>query len=85
MVENFPRSSEKTRDGGKNIKEFVTASWIAKALNTTSQNISLAGRRALNPNYRGDFIKPDATLDEGTPIWLKKKAEDYIRKKKVGK
>jgi len=61
--------------------ELVGAAWIAERLGTTQQNISLAGKRALKPGYRGDMVRPDA-VNEGRPLWIKEKAEKWISERK---
>ncbi|GAV11337.1 hypothetical protein [Paenibacillus sp. NAIST15-1] len=60
------------------IVEFVGAAAFAKMLGTSQQNVSKSGKRALDPNYRGDFLRPDA-ICEGRPLWLKEEAEKFAR------
>lgn len=62
----------------RKLKEYVGAVWLAERLGMTQQNVSLAGQRALKPTYRGDFLKPDASV-EGRPLWEKGNAIKYVR------
>jgi hypothetical protein len=59
------------------MKEYVGAVWLAERLAMTQQNVSLAGQRAMKPAYRGDFLKPDASV-EGRPLWEKMNAVKYV-------
>ncbi|MFW5438944.1 hypothetical protein [Paenibacillus apiarius] len=69
------------KNDSKQIPEYIGAETFAKMLDTTQQNVSKSGNRALDPNYRGEFLRPDA-LFEGRPLWVKKKAEEYATRKK---
>lgn len=58
--------------------QYVSASWLARELEMSPQYISKVGRKALSEDYGGDFIRPAAVLDDGTPIWDKRKAMEFI-------
>jgi len=58
---------------------LIGAAGFAKLLNTTQQNVSKSGKRALESDYRGDMLRPDAVC-EGRPLWIKVKAEEYAMK-----
>ncbi|REK68016.1 MAG: hypothetical protein C6P35_03340 [Cohnella sp.] len=60
--------------------EIMGAAAFAKLLGTTQQNVSLAGKRALSENYRGDFLQPDAVMD-GRPLWIAARARRYARER----
>lgn len=60
--------------------EYIGASTFAKMLGSTQQNISKSGKRALESDYRGNMLRPDALCD-GRPMWLKDRAEQYTAAK----
>jgi hypothetical protein len=62
------------------MQEYIGAAEFARLIGTSRQNVSLAGKRALNPNYRGTFPRPDAVQD-GHPLWHRDKAEAYARER----
>ncbi|WP_054029146.1 hypothetical protein [Bacillus sp. FJAT-28004] len=57
--------------------EYVGAASFAQMLNVSQQNVTKSGNRALNLDYRGNFLRPDAIVD-GRPLWLKSRAEQFV-------
>lgn len=58
--------------------EYVGAASFAQMLNVSQQNVTKSGNRALNSDYRGNFLRPDAIVD-GRLLWLKFRAEQFVK------
>lgn len=67
----------------KEALDLIGAKTFAVMLGTSQQNVTKSGKRALEPGYRGDFLRPDANF-EGRPLWRRDRAEKYARQQKEG-
>lgn len=78
IIDELEQSYDLEIEEDRKLKEYVGAVWLAERLAMTQQNVSLAGQRAMKPTYRGDFLKPDASV-EGRPLWEKGNAIKYVK------
>lgn len=62
--------------------DLVGVTEFAKLLGISRQSMLTTAKRAMEPDYRGGMIPPDAIDEEGRMFWKRDRAEEYARNRK---